>query len=643
MKIAIATLAAVAALPMAGTARADVPDPPFVPGELLVQFEPGASRGESRRLAREAGAEVVDRFSIVPNLTLIELPSEVGVREGDRQFSSLEQVAQAQPNFVQQLAATPNDTHFGELWALENGGQTVNATTGLADADIDALEAWVLATGSPNVKVAVIDSGLALEHPDLTGNLWRNPGEFGGVSGTDDDFNGYVDDVNGYDFVEDDETPDDGNGHGTHVAGIIGAEGDNATGVTGVNWNTRLMALKAGDADGKLTSANVIKAIEYADARGADVVNESFTGTSFDSLQRDAMLAASETLFVAAAGNDGIDVDASPRYPCSFDLGNLICVGASNQFDTLASFSNFGDASVDLAAPGTNTLSAVPTYSDEFSDDFEGTLMWSLDGSLDIPPATGAWALTDTDPESALGLFSPITTLTDSPGADYVPDTDSWARLAAPLDLTGLDACSARFGLYYDLGSGDLLKVEGSDDGSAWQQLLAITGTGPALGQTRVLDLAEFSGSGSFHLRFRLLSDSDASVGDGVHIDDVKVQCEDAAAESYDFKQGTSMAAPQVAGAAALLLDQFPSYTVGDMRTALLANVDTKALLDNKVVSGGRLNLGRALEVGVPGPPPDQNATDPPTVTKPKCKKPKRLVKGRCKKPRKKPRKKKTL
>ena len=240
---------------------------------------------------------------------------------------------------------TPNDQLFILQDALNNTGQT----GGTPDADIDAPEAWDITTGNSDVVVAVIDTGIDYDHPDLAANIWINPGEIPG-NGMDDDSNGYVDDVHGWNFVKNNKNPDDDHGHGTHVAGIIGAVGNNSIGVAGVAWNVKLMPLKVLDRRGRGFTSDVIEAINYA-AHRADVINLSLGSNNFSQGMKDAIANAS-ALVVAAAGNDGNNNDETPSYPASYDLDNIIAVAATNHKDKLTGFSNYGATSVDLAAPG---------------------------------------------------------------------------------------------------------------------------------------------------------------------------------------------------------------------------------------------------------------------------------------------------
>jgi len=259
----------------------------------------------------------------------------------------------------------PNDTRFGELWGLKNTGQT----GGTVDADIDAPEAWDIYTGSADMVVAVIDTGINYNHIDLQANIWINMDEIP-ANGLDDDGNGYVDDIRGWNFPSNNNNPMDDYYpayHGTHVAGTIGATGNNGQGVVGVNWNVKLMAVKAGDSGGGLTAANIAKGIEYAVINGAKVSNNSYGGTAYSQTVVNAIQQALSAgqLFVAAAGNypqfPQRDNDETPIYPASYNLANIVAVLATNHFDNLPTFSHYGKTSVDLGAPGGTNNPAYPS------------------------------------------------------------------------------------------------------------------------------------------------------------------------------------------------------------------------------------------------------------------------------------------
>lgn len=289
-------------------------------------------------------------------------------------------VAIAEPDFVVHALLTPNDPSYAQLYGLHNTGQT----GGTADADIDAPEAWEITTGSRNVRVGIIDTGIDYTHPDLAANIWTNPGEIPG-NGIDDDGNGYVDDFRGWDFVNNDNDPMDDHYHGTHCAGTIGAVGGNALGVVGVAHQVSLVGLKFLSATGSGTTSDAVEAVAYATGIGLDLTSNSWGGGGYSQALYDAISAANTAgqLFIAAAGNSSANTDASVNYPSGYNLPNIISVAATDQNDKLASFSNYGAASVDLAAPGVNTYSTKP-----------GSAYQSLSGtSMATPHVSGAAAL----------------------------------------------------------------------------------------------------------------------------------------------------------------------------------------------------------------------------------------------------------
>ncbi len=337
--------------------------PVYREGELLVKFKAGES---AARVHAAAGGQRIGRFG---RLEHVRLATGRDVEAMRRWYASQPDVEYAEPNYIVHKAAVPSDTNFNLQWGMRNTGQTVNGITGTAGADINAAAAWDRHTGDGSVVVAVVDTGIDYNHPDLAANIWSNPGEIAG-NFIDDDGNGRVDDIRGWDFANNDAAPldDDVDGHGSHVAGIIGAVGDNAAGVSGVNWNVRLMPLKVLDAAGFGDTADIIAAIDYAIAKGANIINASYAfecGVAPLQSERDALERArvAGVLVVLAAGNDGCDSDVEPTYPASHALNNLLAVGASDQFDQLAQFtgssSNFGAQSVHLFAPGKNVYSTI--------------------------------------------------------------------------------------------------------------------------------------------------------------------------------------------------------------------------------------------------------------------------------------------
>ncbi len=310
----------------------------------------------------------------------VALPNGVTVAQGIAYYDRQVYVRYAQPDYQVSLSKTPNDPSFSQQWGLNNSGQS----GGTADADIDAPDAWNISTGSGKTIVAVIDTGVDYTHPDLAANIWTNPGEIAG-NGIDDDHDGFVDDVHGWDFANNDSNPMDDNGHGTHVAGIIGAVGNNGIGVDGVNWRVQIMALKFLGASGTGSLSNAIRALNFAVAHGATVSNNSYSGGGYYQAFYDAVKAAQAKghIFVAAAGNGSVNTDTSPAYPSSYNLDNIVSVAAVDRNDKLASFSNYGVGTVDIAAPGVNIYS---TYKNDNYVAMSGT-------SMAAPFVTGAIAL----------------------------------------------------------------------------------------------------------------------------------------------------------------------------------------------------------------------------------------------------------
>jgi len=252
---------------------------------------------------------------------------------------------------------SPNDPQFSEQWALHNQGQN----GGKERADIDALKAWTKTQGNKNVVVAVLDSGVDYNHVDLRANMWTRPDS---VPEYVDDELGTLDDVHGFDVDMNLGDPMDDNGHGTHCAGVIGAEGDNGEGIAGINWHVQIMPLKFLGRGGFGTTKAAIEAINYAIDRKKHGVNIRVISASWGSTQRskaleDVIRAASDAgiLFVAAAGNNGTDNDKRPHYPSNYDLPNVISVAALDNTDNLASFSNYGEKTVHIAAPGKDITS----------------------------------------------------------------------------------------------------------------------------------------------------------------------------------------------------------------------------------------------------------------------------------------------
>ncbi len=332
----------------------------YDPSSMLVRFDPALKESARERIVEKVGGTVLAEFTAVPGLVHIEFDGALPLERALLAMYESKGVLYAEPDWVVRHHQVPNDPSFGNLWGLRNTGQTVNGDPGSAGADIRATSAWDLFTGDPNFVVAIIDSGTQLNHPDLAANIWTNPGEIAG-NGADDDGNGYIDDVNGWDFYSRDSNPTDG-GHGTHTAGTVGAVGNNGTGVVGVAWRCKLMPLRFLGANGGYTSDAVL-AIQYTTAKGVKVSNNSWGGGGFSQALYDAIAASRSVgqVFVASAGNNGTNNDATPAYPATYNLDNIISVAATDNNDGRASFTNYGATTVDIGAPGVNTLSTYGT------------------------------------------------------------------------------------------------------------------------------------------------------------------------------------------------------------------------------------------------------------------------------------------
>ncbi|MBN1796204.1 MAG: S8 family serine peptidase [Sedimentisphaerales bacterium] len=339
----------------------------YMEGCLLVRFNSSISPSQRQQILNNAGGGTIVRsYKLVP-WHLVELPEGTTVDCALSQYSTTSGIYKVEPNFKRYKTRTPNDARFGELWGMRNTGQT----GGTAGADISAADAWEYTTGDSEIVVAVTDTGVDYTHQDLAANMWINTAEYSGIVGVDDDGNGYIDDIYGWDsagadpadLTDADGDPMDTYGHGTHVSGTIGAVGNNSIGVVGVCWDVSIMAVKISpDGVGYMTLADSVAGIEYAIENGADVMNASWGGYGFSQAEYDVIQVAQDNgiIFVSSAGNESNNNDTLPAYPASFDLDNIIAVLATDDEDDISYFSNFGQTTVDIGAPGEGILSTVP-------------------------------------------------------------------------------------------------------------------------------------------------------------------------------------------------------------------------------------------------------------------------------------------
>ena len=326
-----------------------------VEGEYIVRFRDGVTKADAKAKVEALGGTVRRSYSLI-NAAYVQLPGGADANAFTAALAADSSVSYVEPNMRFTIDATPNDADYSKLWGMKNSGQT----GGTAGCDINAETAWDYTTGSKNVVIGVIDTGVDYTHPDLAANMWMNPGEVPD-NGVDDDGNGYIDDVYGWDFANNDSDPMDDHSHGTHCSGTIAGVGNNGQGVAGVNWTAQIMALKFLGADGSGSTADAVGCVEYATQMGAKLTSNSWGGGGFSQALYDAIAAAGDAgmLFIAAAGNDGTDNDQMPHYPSSYDLDCIVAVAATDHNDELATFSCYGATSVDIAAPGVDIYSTV--------------------------------------------------------------------------------------------------------------------------------------------------------------------------------------------------------------------------------------------------------------------------------------------
>jgi thermitase len=580
-------------------------------GEAIVRFEPGVDAG-GRLAARRAADVTLDRALGLPRAQVVAFDAgsvAAAVRRLERQPG----VAYAQPNHRYRALAVdpPDDSFFGDLWGLGD--------TPAPDPGVNALAAWETTRGAGQT-IAIVDTGVALDHPDLAGSLWTGPGG-----------------EHGWDFVDGDDDPDDFQFHGTHVAGTAAATAGNGIGIAGVAPEASVMAVRVLDGDGSGSTADIADGIDYASENGADVINLSLGGPPGvgDQLMGDAVARAGQrdAVVVAAAGNDGHDNDVTPTMPCALPQPNLICVAAVNRSGGRAGFSNYGATSVDVGAPGTAILSARADYDQIFAHGFESDLgAWSTFAA----PGSALWEVT--------GAFSSAggNSATDSAAGHYAPNSDSQLFTAAPLDLTGERGCRIHLDLRYDIEEPD-------DDGLLFDYLLV----GGATDDPDVLDGRPFAGTssgyadGAFRAEEVSISDlggrddvrpflglfSDESVErDGGYADELEVLCRRAtyldskgAAGNYVAFQGTSMAAPHVAGVAALVRAADPGAPHTQVVAAIRDSGTPLPGLAGVTASGRAVDADAAIAAALglenspspaPAPPSAPAPAPPPPVSR---------------------------
>jgi subtilisin family serine protease len=602
--------------------QGEAPDPFIAPptaptvlsnSRVIVEWAREASRAD--RVSTRDNAEVGSIRQLGdPSFQLVRLDAGQSMPDALEALRDDPDVLVANRDGYTALNSIPNDPLFGELWGLQNGGLGIDGSSAaLQGADVNAPAAWAKTIGDPSTVIADIDSGYRFSG-DLAPVAWTNTGETP-ENHIDDDGNGYIDDVHGYDFVgpsadgptEDNDPTDDNlisGGHGVHTAGTMGAAGNNGIGITGVAQNVQIMPLRvcansasAGD-EVRCPFSSEISAINYAGKMGARAANMSLGGTFNETAVRDAIANHPSTLYVISAGNDAVSNDLEPHYPCNYNplaegksgIDNVICVAATDQADRLASFSDRGTTSVDLGAPGTEILSTFPGIEESFHDDFEAndfSTTWSQSGTKGFGRAAPG--------------DGPLTTsgMNDSPGATPLPNTQYDTTMTAGVAIpAGSGACTARGMRYRNGGSGGSFFYEVKSDGvEAFKNTTSTATSGSAMAPFNTVPIHGLGGH-SVKLRFDFTSGPSPTASNGIWLDDLEISCYRpvSAPLDYAFLQGTSMAAPHVTGAAGLLFSLKPLATVKEVRDALLAGVDAVPALAGNTATGGRLDVAKAME-----------------------------------------------
>ncbi|MDB6136966.1 MAG: hypothetical protein JWO94_38, partial [Verrucomicrobiaceae bacterium] len=549
----------------------------YVEGSVIVTFKPAATLNDAKAVLNKKSLGFANHFGWLSakrnrttGLVRHQTKSTADLIASLKDDPTVESV---EPDYLRWVNGAPNDPRFSDMWGLRNQGQTVDGTTGTSGDDVKFVEAWNEATANTNnVVVGVIDSGVDYVHPDLAGNMWVNTAELQS-GGVDNDNNGYKNDYFGYDFVNGLSHPDDSGYHGTHVAGTIAAIGNNQAGVIGVNYRAKIMALKVSSDGESISTSAVILALQYATlmkGRGVNIValNASYGGGGSSTAERAAIQAAGDAgiILCAAAGNEKASNDATPSYPANYRLSNMIVVAASDQDDALASFSNYGTTTVDLAAPGTSILSTKPS-------------------TVSVQVGSKSYVST---PITFSGLTSGLSGKLVSCGIGDVTATTT----DFPAAVRGNIAFISRGTLTFED------KVKNAMAAGAIGAVIYNNVPGSFAGT--------MSKAGDFIPAVAISEEDGLAI-----LPSAPTTASLVIAGDYQYLDGTSMATPHVTGAVAFAAMNFPADTVAQRIARILNHVDVKASLQGKVTSNGRLNLLKIVDANSNGVPDWLEATGP--------------------------------
>jgi subtilisin family serine protease len=589
-----------------------VSDGKYVLDEIFVRFEDNATTFEIEEIIKKYQLKEKTRFILIKAI-LYSLPEDIDAAVLKPKLNKLSAVIYADLNNNGYTLAgyVSKEPFLGKQWALSNTGQVVNGRTGKVDADIDWDNAMQLYDPKESVGVAVIDTGVARDHPEINLRLGGLVAERDGKTGIDDDGNGFVDDLVGWDFRDDDNDPTDLNGHGTMVAGLIAGHPENGEGITGVAPDSYIVPLRVFGETGGATDEDIILAIAYAVTAGARVINLSLEkGQPFNFPLQEAIYALEskyDTLLVCAAGNGGDDLigddlDLTPVYPAAYEGKAILSVAATDQNNELARFSNFGTTKVDLAAPGTNVLAPTVSRKIIYSENFETYSNAWKEGALRSSQSSFEWRYFKDSNGNRWVTDSDMDVYENS--LSYVAYTNTYLQ-SPSYSLKGINAPKLEVKVYHDLaysyihGSYDYLIFEIlTDDGITWNQIGYTYGQSHRSGAIYSFDLSPYEGKEA-RFRFRLETDRFFQ-GDGVFVDDFTITGVTSftySGDQYKYGDGTSFAAPIVSGVAALILAQRPDLSALDARNILMQSVTRMEGLKGKMVSGGVVNAAEALRL----------------------------------------------